>query len=141
MTAQKSFEIIATEINYLVKQRGYLDGYTANQLIARNIVKAFEELAEASEHVILDPAERFTPYVEAIGSFAKERFDSKWWTNCGPTDVELLKSEIADLFVVLSVLVKQIEAHTGSRYDVAELALDKARDDVARGVRIVKGVF
>jgi hypothetical protein len=132
---QKSLDIVAAEVHHLIKQRGYLDGYTTEELIGRNVIKAVEELCEVCEHVRLDPDERIEPFIYTLGRMARTRFDSNRWKDCGPKDIELLKSELADATIPLLLLKTLIEIVEQQQFDLAALCIDKAHNDVARGIR------
>lgn len=118
-----------------VRDRGYLDGWTPRQLVARNACKLIEESAETLEAV---QSERWAVWSTAmqVKQLSGELFDeSDYWDESGEMDVEQIRKEVADCYVVLSVLLDALESVTEAPFDVAQAALEKAEGDVDRGVR------
>jgi len=122
-----------------VCNRGYLDGWTPAQLIARQICKLQEELSELSECVTPSPyleGEAFHFHIQKTGVFARQLFDTREEWGYEPTaDVDALKKEAADLQVVLFCLAASIEELTRQPFDIVAAAVEKATSDEARGVR------
>jgi len=133
MTMQSRDEIVAA-----VKARGYFDGWTDEQLVARNVVKLVEEACEAvAESGLGDNSEHpsknaywFKRYAREYTRIARAFFNGGY---CGKVKSEkkraALISELHDVYVVLVVLESLLGV------DIAAGALDKARGDVGRGVR------
>lgn len=119
-----------------VVARGYRDGLTAEQFVARQIAKLQEELAEASEKFV------FFPYglevvIQSAGRDAREYFDDteEWKDGIGIFDPDKLKEEFADCMVVLMSASAAIAEATGKDFDIVAEAIKKATKDVKRGVR------
>ena len=116
-----------------VADRGDLDGYDLNQRIARQLVKQLEEVCEAVQAIeasgpgalaaVLNNAKR-------LGVFARAIFDVPSLFDGVTVDVPTLIDELPDMAVVLAVLSDAVGIP-----DMMEAALEKARIDVARGVR------
>ncbi len=133
MTMQSRDEIVAA-----VKARGYFDGWTDEQLVARNVVKLVEEACEAAIESGIGAdneyegykAYWFKRYAKEYARIAKRFFDGG---DCGKVKFKkyrnALISELHDVYVVLVVLESLLGV------DIAAGALDKARGDVGRGVR------
>ena len=124
-----------SEIYYSIKARGYLGGWTDEQIVARQIVKLIEELGEATEAVSvqLDGAEdsalfRLLSRMFDLGRDARAVFDTRegWDVLVNWTD---LRHELADVAVPLAVAAET--AHI----DLMRAAERKAMADVKRGVR------
>jgi len=122
-----------------VVDRGYTEGWTPKQFLARNIHKLQEELAEASE--LIDNHSDFawlsTECIRSAGkacrnSFKYGRYDDDIIT---VHDIDALKSELADLQVVLYCMAQAVEQITGEEFDIALEAVRKSAKDVSRGVR------
>lgn len=131
-----------------VKARGYWEGYSAYQMLARNLVKMAEELAEATAWVVLEPtaavgfgATKLEALFTLVGLVARERFDARapadWYDNdeATPYVAEKTAKELADMQVVLFNAAQAFGEWRGEPFDVVQAALDKSRADVARGVR------
>lgn len=120
-----------------VAARGYRDGWTLGQFVARQIAKATEELNEASSHIVV--ANRYHPAddrhiwlndLSYAGEYAQDAFDdNRRWASVDITAHAELCSELADLAVVL------FTAADALGFDLAQAALDKSAADVTRGVR------
>ena len=116
-----------------VADRGYLDGYTVEQRIARQLVKALEETCEALQCVgTLEDSALYDLLVDAarVGQFARAVFDVPSLFDGATVDVPTLIAELPDMVVPLAVLADAVGVH-----DMMAAGLDKARADVARGVR------
>ena len=116
-----------------VAQRGYLDGWTDGELLARQVVKLAEELAELAEcidgddPVLLD----FLRIVRRLNKPARRLFDQlDAFVGAECVNTKQARSELTDCAVVLAVA-----AHALGIPDVMFAASVKARQDVTRGVR------
>ena len=124
-----------------VRLRGYLDGYTETQLIARHMTKLIEEVAETWRH-IHDNTEQFGEVdwlrdrIVDIGETARPVFDNpRGWDKITVSDFSALRRELADCAVVLLSLSQCLVRLTGQPFDVVDAAVTKAAADVGRGVR------
>lgn len=115
-----------------VARRGYLNGYTTDQIIARQLVKQLEELCEALQSVRADD-----PILRALvgnavvyGKSARVVFDIPSLFDGVTVDRDNLIAELPDLVVPLAVL-----ATAAGVPDMMQAGLAKARADEARGVR------
>ena len=110
-----------------VAARGYRDGWTAEQFVARQLAKLTEELAEAVSGTRVFGG--WTNCLIYAGSLARQRFDEPfYWRNVKEIS-EDIRSELADMQVVLFAAAAALE------FDVVQAAIDKSGADVARGVR------
>lgn len=123
-------EIVAAN----VAARGYRDGWTAEQFVARQFCKLTEELGEAVEQVY--PGEAPSPLykwfdgADDAHKAARRAFDTpEWWRRTHIIDPEMVRSELADMLVVLLAAAQALD------FDVVQAAIDKSSADVARGVR------
>lgn len=115
-----------------VAARGYRDGWTMEQFVARQIAKATEELNEAANHIVTSRvrAHGWLTDLSFAGEYAREAFDDKRrWLNVSIEHSDALCSELADLAVVLFTVAEALD------FDVIQAAIDKSSADVARGVR------
>lgn len=112
-----------------VAARGYQDGWTTEQFVARQIAKAQEELSKAVAHIALPDSEWWTESIEEAGLQARYAFDDKNEWRAVEIDRGAIRSELADLVVVL------FTAADALGFDLAQAAVDKSAADVARGVR------
>lgn len=121
-----------TQIVAAVAKRGYMDGWSDDQLAARQLVKMIEELAEASAH-IETTSPRFGLLLErlhGLGALARQVFDfPEAWADVTLLNTQALRSETADMAVVLCVLAHALGM------DAMTQAQAKATADVSRGVR------
>jgi NTP pyrophosphatase (non-canonical NTP hydrolase) len=128
---------IQHDIVEAVRARGYLEGWTKEQLAARQVMKLIEEVKElvlCPELSDDDELWNNTSVINArdeiaeAGKDAREAFDDG---ECGvfPSTDEA-RRELSDIIVVCSVL-----AHALGVDDMMQGALDKAQADVKRGVR------
>lgn len=124
-----------------VRLRGYLDGYTETQLIARHMTKLIEEITEAWKH-IHDNTEQFGEVdwfrdrIVDIGETARTVFDNPMnWGKITVSDFSALRRELADCAVVLLSLSQCLVRLTSEPFDVIQMACEKAAADVRRGVR------
>ena len=115
-----------------VADRGYLDGYDYDQRIARQLVKELEELCEALQCVMACDGTLYDLLFDAasLGKFARAVFDTPSLFDDVTVDVPTLLAELPDLVVPLAVLADAMGVA-----DMLGAALEKARADVARGVR------
>lgn len=116
-----------------VARRGYFNGFTDDELLARQVVKMLEELAELAATIETgDPAmEAFYASLVNAGKQARYVFDhAEWFVGSTIADTQAAQHELADLCVVLSVM-----AHALDVPDVMFAASQKALADEARGVR------
>lgn len=117
-----------------VAARGYRDGWTAEQFVARQLAKLTEELAEVARQITPSTYEycRLRDWLEALqdaGIAARLAFDerSEW---IGLIHISrLAPAELADMQVVLFAAAAALD------FDIAQAAIDKSSQDVARGVR------
>jgi NTP pyrophosphatase (non-canonical NTP hydrolase) len=122
-----------SEVYYAVKARGYLGGWTDEQIVARQIVKLIEELGEMVGSVdangITSPHLAWILFDMAqLGTRARAVFDNRegWDVLVNWTD---LRHELADVAVPLAVAAET------ARLDLMRAAERKAMADVKRGVR------
>ena len=115
-----------------VADRGYLAGYTPDQLIARQLVKELEELCEALQSITAPDNTLHDLLFDAarLGKFARAVFDTPSLFGGVTIDCDALLSELPDLVVPLAVA-----ADTLGVDDMLAVARDKANADIARGVR------
>lgn len=122
----------------LVRSRGYLDGWTPEQVAARNITKLGEEFGELAELFDLPDNARFA--IDRAGMVSKQTFENRrlWSDINGPkkeVSIDKICSEIADVMVVVLVLSGAIREITGSEFDPVVAAVAKATNDIGRGIR------
>lgn len=128
------------EVAAAVTERGYRAGWTAGQFAARQIAKLQEELGELAELTATDAfylKPWWLPHVREAARKCKWAFDSAehWWKHAIIADVERAKEELADLQVVIFCLADALGEISGEPYDVVQAAVEKAQEDVERGVR------
>ena len=120
--------VLFRAIHANVDARGYLAGWDSDQLVARQMAKMVEELAEACDQLRLPRG-----LAEAIydtGALARQYFDApEAWEGAGVADVDRFLAELADVAVVLAVAAATINGN------VLSDALAKAKRDAGRGVR------
>jgi hypothetical protein len=130
---------IQSEVYNSVVDRGYREGYSAEQFIARQVAKLQEELWELAQRIDL-PIQVYRT-IELAGKTSKEWFDKGKFslddTSCA---VWGLQQELADIQVVVFCLAEELSKMQSAqggvkRVDITKLALDKARKDVQRGIR------
>ena len=114
-----------------VAARGYMDGWSNEQFIARQLTKLIEETAEAEDWVHgIEPW--FHADLATVGRRARSAFDdvSAWdWVEIDDSEREYLCKEVADIQVVLFSLADALGM------DVVTAAVAKSAEDVERGVR------
>jgi hypothetical protein len=115
-----------------VRERGYLSGYTDDQLAARQLVKLLEELCEALQSVNADDVDLHLLIQQAasLGKWARAVFDVPSLFDGVLVDFGMLGAEFCDLVVPLAVLADVVEVP-----DMMAAGYRKAQADVARGVR------
>lgn len=117
-----------------VAARGYLDGYTLDQRIARQLVKQLEETCEAMQAVIDDnPSGHLATLIihaYRVGRQARAVFDIPSLFDDVTVDASLLIDELPDMVVPLAVLADAVGVP-----DMLLAGMEKAQADVARGVR------
>jgi hypothetical protein len=118
-----------------VADRGYLDGYTLDQRIARQLVKELEEVCEALQCIQEAPfgGRQFSGMIQwahDLGLVARAVFDVPNLFDDVTVDVSTLLEELPDLVVPLAVLADAVGVP-----DMMALAQEKAWADVKRGVR------
>lgn len=124
--------------------RGYRDGWTAEQFAARQVAKLTEELGELARYIAFGGlgshslAQRMTLHVDIIGTGDQARWnfdDQDGWSICELGDMNIAKSELADIQVVVFNLAHALAEITGEPFDVVQAAVEKSAADVERGVR------
>lgn len=114
-----------------VADRGYLDGYTMDERIARQLVKELEELCEALQCISGDyEIDELIEQSAHLGRHARAVFDIPSLFDGVTVDVPALLGELPDLVVPLAVLADAMGVP-----DMVEAGFEKAQADVARGVR------
>lgn len=115
-----------------VAARGYLDGYTLDQRIARQLVKQLEETCEAISALAQTDDNAFSYLIQEatqLGHLARSVFDIPSQFDGVTVDVPTLIAELPDMVVPLAVLADAVGI------DMMEAGLEKAQADVQRGVR------
>ena len=121
------------DVAELVAQRGYREGWTPEQFIARQVCKLAEEVGELAQHV--DLPRRLGPLIVSTGTIARWTFDQTWQdevTSCAP---HALMAALANVQVVVFCLAEDLARLTGEDYDVVERALVNVAGDTMRGKR------
>lgn len=115
-----------------VALRGYLTGWTDDEMAARQLVKEFEELCEALAAVTShEPAlVELIDRAVALGRRARAVFDLPHLFKGVTVNTAILAQELPDLFVPLAVLSDALAVDDGMA-----AAVRKAEADVQRGVR------
>ncbi|MBK8113228.1 MAG: hypothetical protein IPK44_01265 [Candidatus Accumulibacter sp.] len=116
-------EIVAAN----VAARGYRDGWTAEQFVARQLCKLQEETGEAVG--CLTTSKYWAGHSEDAGESAAKAFRDRDAWLAPMVDFSKLRSELADVLVVLFAAAQALD------FDVVQAAIDKSSADVARGVR------
>ena len=141
---EKNVWYMYTEINAMNAQqrvyfetaaRGYRDGWTPEQFVARQIAKLAEELAEASWYLDGDIDGELMNAIRVAGRLARQAFDNQsLWKG----DIEIadgIETELADCQVVLYNVAEGLTEITGKAFDISGEAIRKAKSDKKRGVR------
>lgn len=114
-----------------VRERGYFDGWTDEQIIVRQLVKLIEELGELCNRTSADDTGIATVLSDAVSTGDKAstvfRSSSRFTPFISLAD---LQSEIVDMIVPIAVM-----AHFLGIDDVMTAAAKKALGDIERGVR------
>lgn len=118
-----------------IKARGYTDGYDADALAGRQVVKATEELAELFGHIYplrctngqQDDFNELRDVMEAAKRTARLLFDGRMQT--GVWNRAAFAVELADVVIPLMVAAQALGI------DLVAAAVEKATADVKRGVR------
>ena len=122
-------EIVAAN----VAARGYRDGWTAEQFVARQLAKLTEELAEAAIDSLSPCPGKLSTFVGTLGAagiWARRSFDLRAaWRDVEIKNPDALRAELADMLVVLFAAAAALD------FDVVQAAIDKSSADVARDVR------
>ena len=116
-----------------VARRGYLNGWTDDELVARQVVKLAEELGELADLVVMDDPQldSFFGALVTIRDDAKKLFDNPaHFVGAKCLDTQRAISELTDCQVVIHVA-----AHALHIPDVGYSAQVKALADEQRGVR------
>lgn len=120
-----------------VEQRGFLDGWTKAQIIARQLVKAVDELGELVDHIDipgLPPVQMgqqkigFGHALSVLSRYAADVFkDKELWQDISPAILNRKGAAIEAVDVIIPILValKELEASDD------DIRL-KAANDVAR---------
>ena len=117
-----------------VERRGYREGWTDEQFAARQVAKLTEELGELMGHIWqlgqANGPSRWEDKIFWASVNAKPAFDYGKWENAEVTDADAAISELADIIVVACCLADAL-----GEPDIMARALEKAQNDVGRGVR------
>jgi len=121
------------EVFESVKDRGYLDDWTTEQAVARQVCKLQEELAELTGEVN-GQDQATTTIIQQAGAVARADFDAEYAWRDPPSDFPFsytprAAAELYDMQVVVFVLAELLGV------DVVAGAQAKARADVTRGKR------
>ena len=122
-------------------RRGYLDGWSDVQLLARQCAKLQEELAELADSIDLSGNYRdryLQNLIRDAGSAARVQFDAprdRWGSSIPPLRMDRIRQELADCQVVLFNAAYALERLTGQPFDIVEAAVEKATADIERGIR------
>ena len=109
-----------------VAARGYRDGWTQEQFVARQLAKLQEETSEAV--YCLTTSKYWAGHSEDAGESAAKAFrDRDAWLS-PMVNFSRLRSELADIQVV-------IFAAAALDFDIVQAAIDKSGADITRGVR------
>ena len=124
-----------------VRDRGYRNGWTTKEFLARQIAKMQEELGELS-YLVVHPNAQLGADIEFVSSGARKDFDEgkEFWekmvADINEDEFPKLFQEIADMQVVLCCMwgvARELASRDSG--DLMEWALKKAQADVDRGVR------
>lgn len=119
-----------------VARRGYLNGWTDDELAARQLVKELEEVCEAFEALAAPGVDgdlrSLMLDAVALGQRARHVFVNRADLFKGATvNTAVLSRELADMIVPLAVLADALAVD-----DMMAAGVRKAEADVARGVRV-----
>lgn len=122
-----------------VKARGYYDNQLPDSLVARHVAKLIEEIGEVTECIYyrlnsIDEIYKFNEHLADTARAARNAFDYGDWSTSQIFTVDDIKSELADVAVVLLSMSEIINATYGD-FDVLQQAVKKSKKDIDRGVR------
>ena len=113
-----------------VAARGYRDGWTQEEFVARQLAKLTEELAEAFWYVHGIEQTDIAANIPDIGESARQAFDdASVWSKARIYQPDALRAELTDMMVVL------LAAADALGFYILPAAIEKSSQDVARGVR------
>ena len=124
-----------------VADRGYLDGWTPEQVFLRQVVLLLGEAAEMAAEVHAPGTPKWDEFVYHSGQAADAAralfVDKAEWqhVNLAPADIAAIKAEFDDVMVVAAVLHWFYRHITGVNGAILDGAAVKAVADVARGTR------
>ena len=130
---------IQEQVAQAVAARGYREGWTAEQFAARQVAKLQEELGELVRHIDAraDEKAEWEVLASVAGRLARSAFDASKndWMDAYVYGAHCARWELADIQVVVFALAAALSEIDGEPFDLAQAALDKATEDVDRGVR------
>ena len=120
-----------------VKRRGYREGWTNLQFLARNIVKLAEEFAEMADNITIDKKQTqgMSFRIWELGARARGVFDQGSFDRVEMKNIDRLMKEAVDCQVVLFNIADACEALAGEPFDICQEAVKKSQADEKRGVR------
>lgn len=119
-----------------VRERGYRDGWTPAEFLARQLMKLQEELAEAAALVNIKGQDGGWRYDAAhAGMRARLAFDRAQPLSVAVADPTKLRTELADIQVVLFNAAEALSFLLEDFFDIEDAAIEKATSDITRGVR------
>jgi len=124
-------------IEKAVQERGYRDGWSPKQFLGRQVAKLLEELAEFSSPLIGVVPEYLYGEIVVVGDMGKFQFDHGDWED-GYLSEDMAKSireELFDMQVVLVNMAAAIGELLNEDCDLMKGAVEKAENDIKRGVR------
>lgn len=119
-----------------VAARGYTKDLTDEQFLAKQPVKAIEELYELFKGIDLgieEPA--WVWHLRRSAIFAKKHFDYGNFSNASIQSMDGVEEELVDLQVVILCAAQAISRIRGRKFNIVAAAVDKATQDIERGVR------
>ncbi len=124
-----------------VRNRGYVDGWTKRELMARQVAKLQEELGEIASIALNDDSQlsRDILFTSEVAKIAFDKEGKAYWHSASGNlkirSIPQLRKELADMQVVLFTLAEATVKYSGTEFDIVEAAEAKALADVERGVR------
>lgn len=120
-----------------VNKRGYLNGWTANQFLARQVAKLMEELGEMAAEMGYELPEELQTRLQYAADEAKYQFDHGRWMDGIFEEERLLRiwKELTDIQVVVFCIATTVNYLLHEFRDVTDEAVEKAEKDIRRGVR------
>ena len=122
-----------------VEARGYTAGWNNHEFIARQMAKLAEELGEVTWYYASkdgDEVRELISLIRVTARVAGRLFDRpEPWHDAFIWKPSNMRSEVADMQVILFALAEAITRETGEPFDVAAAAVEKATSDIHRGVR------